>query len=129
MDFKQLLAEYSDTVGWFYCEGKQINYSVMQRNDNDYDLRYLLGGSYNTAGSLFADFCCGEIGKTSNYIIYGHNMNNGTMFSSLLKYISQSYYDEQPVLYLYTPECEYKIELMTGFVYKPTGDVYKTNQT
>lgn len=56
-------------------------------------------------------------------------MKNGTMFSSLTKYKSQSYYDEHPVLYLYTPEGDYKIELIAGFVSKPTGEVYNTVQT
>ena len=129
IDFDQLLAQYPNAVGWLYCEGTPINYPVMQSDDNDYYLRRLPDGTYNTAGSLFADYRCGEIGETNNYIIYGHNMKNGTMFSCLTKYKSQSYYDEHPVLYLYTPEGDYKIELIAGFVSKPTGDVYNTNQT
>lgn len=129
IDFEQLLAKYQNAVGWLYCEGTPINYPIMQSDDNDYYLRRLPDGTYNTAGSLFADYRCGEIGETNNYIIYGHNMKNGTMFSSLTRYKSQSYYDEHPVLYLYTPEGDYKIELIAGFVSKPTGDVYNTNQT
>lgn len=126
IDFDQLLAQYPNAVGWLYCEGTPINYPVMQSDDNDYYLRRLPDGTYNTAGSLFADYRCGEIRETNNYIIYGHNMKNGTMFSSLTKYKSQSYYDEHPVLYLYTPEGNYKIELIAGFVSKPTGEVYNT---
>lgn len=129
IDFEQLTAKYPDVVGWLYCEGTPINYPVMQSDDNDYYLRRLPDGTYNTAGSLFADYRCGEIGETNNYIIYGHNMKNGTMFSSLTKYKSQSYYEEHPVLYLFTPEWEYKIELIAGFVSKPTGEVYKTEQS
>lgn len=129
IDFDQLLARYPNAVGWLYCEGTPINYPVMQSDDNDYYLRRLPNGTYNTAGSLFTDYRCGEIGETNNYIIYGHNMKNGTMFSSLTKYKSQSYYDEHPVLYLYTPDGNYKIELIAGFVSKPTGEVYNTNQT
>lgn len=129
IDFDQLLAQYPNAVGWLHCEGTPINYPVMQSDDNDYYLRRLPNGTYNTAGSLFADYRCGEIGETNNYIIYGHNMKNGTMFSSLIKYKSQSYYDKHPVLYLYTPEGAYKIELIAGFVSKPTGEVYNTNQT
>ena len=128
IDFEQLTAKYPDVVGWLYCEGTPINYPVMQSDDNDYYLRRLPDGTYNTAGSLFADYRCGDIGETSNYIIYGHNMKNGTMFSSLTKYKSQAYYDEHPVLYLFTPEADYKIELIAGFVSKPTGDVYNTEQ-
>lgn len=126
IDFDQLLAQYPDTVGWLYCEGTPINYPVMQSDDNDYYLCRLPDGTYNTAGSLFADYRCGEIGETNNYIIYGHNMKNGTMFSSLTKYKSQSYYDEHPMLYLFTPEANYKIELIAGFVSKPTGKVYSS---
>lgn len=129
IDFEQLLTQYPDVVGWLYCEGTPINYPVMQSDDNDYYLRRLPDGTYNTAGSLFADYRCGEIGETNNYIIYGHNMKNGTMFSSLTKYKSQSYYDEHPVMYLYTPNGDYRIELIAGFVSKPTGDVYSANQT
>lgn len=129
VDFQQLLAQYPNAVGWLYCEGTPINYPVMQSDDNDYYLRRLPDGTYNTAGSLFADYRCGELGESNNYIIYGHNMKNGTMFSSLTKYKSQSYYDEHPVLYLYTPEGNYQIELIAGFVSKPTGKIYNTNQT
>ena len=129
IDFEQLLARYPNVVGWLYCEGTPINYPVMQSNDNDYYLRRLPGGTYNTAGSLFADYRCGEIGETNNYIIYGHNMKNGTMFSSLTKYKSQSYYDEHPTLHLLTPDGDYTIELIGGFVSNPTGDVYHTDLT
>ena len=129
IDFEQLLAKYPDAVGWLYCEGTTINYPVMQSNDNNYYLRRLPDGTYNTAGSLFADYRCGDIGETNNYIIYGHNMKNGTMFSSLTKYKYQSYYDEHPALYLFTPEGNYKIEPIAGFVSKPTGEVYNTEQT
>lgn len=53
-------------------------------------------------------------------------MKNETMFSSLTKYKSQSYYNEHPVLYLFTPGGNYKIELIAGFVSKATGEVYNT---
>ena len=129
IDFEQLLAQYPNAVGWLYCEGTPINYPVMQSDDNDYYLRRLPDGTYNTAGSLFADYRCGKIGETNNFIIYGHNMKNGTMFSSLTKYKTQSYYDEHPVLYLYTPVGDYRIELIAGFVSRPTGEVYNTDQT
>lgn len=56
-------------------------------------------------------------------------MKNGTMFSSLTKYKSQSYYDEHQVLFLFTPDANYKIELIAGFVSKPTGTVYNAEQT
>lgn len=126
VDFEKLTAEYPDTVGWLYCEGTPINYPVVQGKDNLRYLRRLPDGSYNAAGSLFADYRCKEVAASGNYIIYGHNMKNGSMFGTLVRYKSQNYYDEHPTLYYLTPERTFRIELIAGFVTKSTGEVYNT---
>lgn len=126
VDFEKLTAEYPDTVGWLYCEGTPINYTVVQGKDNLRYLRRLPDGSYNAAGSLFADYRCKEVAASGNYIIYGHNMKNGSMFGTLVRYKSQNYYDEHPTLYYLTPERTFRIELIAGFVTKSTGEVYNT---
>lgn len=126
VDFEKLTAEYPDTVGWLYCEGTPINYPVVQGKDNLRYLRRLPDGSYNAAGSLFADYRCKEVAASGNYIIYGHNMKNGSMFGTLVRYKSQNYYDEHPTLYYLTPERTFRIELIAGFVTKSTGEVYDT---
>lgn len=126
VDFEKLTAEYPDTVGWIYCEGTPINYPVVQGKDNLRYLRRLPDGSYNAAGSLFADYRCKEVAASGNYIIYGHNMKNGSMFGTLVRYKSQNYYDEHPTLYYLTPERTFRIELIAGFVTKSTGEVYNT---
>jgi sortase B len=46
------------------------------------------------------------------------------MFEPLLKYRKQSYYDSYPVIYLLTPEQNYKLELFSGFVTTMESDVY-----
>ena len=126
VDFEKLTAEYPDTVGWIYCEGTPTNYPVVQGKDNLRYLRRLPDGSYNAAGSLFADYLCKEVAASGNYIIYGHNMKNGSMFGTLVRYKSQNYYDEHPTLYYLTPERTFRIELIAGFVTKSTGEVYNT---
>lgn len=126
VDFEKLTAEYPDTVGWLYCEGTPINYPVVQSKDNLRYLRRLPDGSYNAAGSLFADYRCKEVAASGNYIIYGHNMKNGSMFGTLVRYRSQNYYDEHPTLYYLTPKRTFRIELIAGFVTSPAGEVYDT---
>jgi sortase B len=51
-----------------------------------------------------------------NTVIYGHNMKDGSMFSSLTKYKEQGYYERLPTMALYTPEGDYTIELFAGVV-------------
>lgn len=127
VDFTSLLEQNSDVVGWIYCRDTPINYPVVQAEDNDRYLRRDLNGKYLVSGTVFVDYRNGEIGEDANYIVYGHNMKDGSMFSSLAKYKEQSYYDEHPILYYLTPEEDYKIELYAGLVVKRDALIYVPN--
>lgn len=127
VDFSSLLEQNDDIVGWIYCPDTPINYPVVQAEDNDRYLRRDLNGKYLVSGTVFVDYRNGEIGEDANYIVYGHNMKDGTMFSSLAKYKEQSYYDEHPILYYLTPSGDYKIELYAGIVVKRDALIYVPN--
>lgn len=127
IDFNSLLDKNKDIVGWIYCQDTPINYPVAQAENNEYYLRRDLNGKYLVSGTVFVDHRNGTIGKDINYIVYGHNMKDGTMFSSLAKYKEQSYYDEHPILYFLTPTADYKIELYAGIVVKRDTLIYVPN--
>ena len=127
VDFTSLLEQNSDVVGWIYCQYTPINYPVVQTEDNDRYLRRDLNGKYLVSGTVFVDYRNGEIGEDANYIVYGHNMKDGSMFSSLEKYKEQAYYDEHPILYYLTPDEDYKIELYAGLVVKRDALIYVPN--
>ncbi|MDD4774400.1 MAG: class B sortase, partial [Eubacteriales bacterium] len=65
--------------------------------------------------------------EDNNTIIYGHNMLNGTMFSDLLRYRKQSYYDSHPAMKLYTPQGNYDILLFSGYMTTDKSDSYTLN--
>lgn len=127
VDFDSLLARNDDVVGWLYCPDTVINYPVVQGENNDQYLRRDLDGKYLHSGTLFADYRNDALGKDSNYIIYGHNMKNGTMFNILTKYKEQAYYDQHPVMYYLTPKGNYKLELFAGLVIKRDDKIYVPN--
>ena len=124
VNFDLLLAENSDVVGWLYCEDTPINYPVMRSLDNEDYLHRDLNGKYLYSGSLFVDYRCSAVDTGGNYIIYGHNMKNDTMFGTLDEYKKQGYFDEHPVFYYLTPEGDYKVELFAGLVTKSDSEVY-----
>lgn len=126
VDFNALTQENSDIVGWIYCPDTPINYPVVRGKDNNQYLRADLNGKYLVSGTIFTDYRNGEVGADPNYIVYGHNMKNATMFGTLVKYKEQSYYDSHPVLYFLTPEANYIIELSAGAVVKRDSDIYQT---
>lgn len=124
VDFSVLKQENKDIVGWLYLEDSPINYPVVQSNDNDYYLRRLINGEYNIAGSLFMDYRNAPNLEDNNTIIYGHNMKNNTMFGSLQEYKNQDYYDNHKVMYYFTPDKNYIVELFTGYTISVESDIY-----
>ncbi len=93
-NFKALLKLCEDGVGYIYQDDTVVSYPILQAEDNDKYLRHLMNGEYNVAGSLFVDYAFEE-GLNSRYsIIYGHNMDDGSMFGTLTKYKDEEYYKE-----------------------------------
>ena len=125
VDFEALKSQCEDIVGWIYCPDTVINYPVVQCDDNFYYLHRLINGNYNSSGSIFVECLCPKNFAAENTIIYGHHMNDGTMFASLVNYTYQDYYDQHPVLYLITPERNYRVEIFSGYVTEATSDTYR----
>ena len=125
VDFEKLKQENNDIVGWIYSENTPINYPIVQSKDNNYYLRRLVTGEYNTAGSLFMDYRNNPNIEDSNTIIYGHNMKNATMFGTLQKYRNQEYYDNHKIMYYFTPEKNYIVRLFAGFTESVESSLYQ----
>lgn len=94
--YKQLFIENDDMVGWLNMDAVGIDYPVMQTpGDNEYYIRRGFDGLYSMAGSLFLDENCRLYDPaTANWIIYGHNMTDGSMFAGLLYYADPEFYKE-----------------------------------
>ncbi len=60
-------------------------------------------------------------------IIYGHHMDNGTMFQNLMGYKGQSFYDEHPTARLCTPGNAYTVEFFAGYVAGVDGDAWQVD--
>lgn len=125
VDFDALKEQNADVVGWIYCEDTRINYPVVQGSDNDFYLHRFIDGSYSGSGTIFLDCLCPSDFSGRHSILYGHNMNDGSMFASIRNYRDASYYDEHPIMYLNTPTQNYKIEIFAGDVVSAfESDIY-----
>lgn len=91
-EYEALYAENSDTIGWLKIDGTGIDNVVMQAPDEiDKYLHTDFYGNYSYRGCLFVDEQC-DVLRSDNIIVYGHNMNDGSMFGSLLYYTSKDFY-------------------------------------
>lgn len=99
----ELISMNSECFGWISISGTNINYPVMHTPSNPQ--KYLnrnFYGEYSFSGIPFMDSRCSA--DSTNLIIYGHHMNNGTMFADLSNYTSSTYRDEHPIVVLETNE-------------------------
>lgn len=122
VDWDLLRSQNSDVIGWLYDPGGSISYPVMQTGDNEFYLHRGWDKQPNTAGSLFADPTAQAGVVHSNFIIWGHNMKDGSMFASLQKYVDQSYYEQHPTMYYLTPTQNYRVELIAAHIVEGTLD-------
>lgn len=124
IDFTRIHALSEDAAAWIYSPGTIINYMVARGEDNEYYLHHLVNGAYANGGTPFMDYRCAADFSDWNTVIYGHNMNNGTMFAELTNYSDQAYFEEHPVMYLYVPGKRYKLELIAGYTAKAADRIY-----
>lgn len=126
VDFDALRELNPDVVAWIrFEEPAVINYPVVQGKDNEEYLHKTFKGYENTVGTIFVnagnqpDFC------DRNTIIYGHYMNNGTMFHKLEEYEEKEFWETHPCFYLYTPDgAEIKYHIYAAGVVKDTSESF-----
>ena len=81
--------------------------------------------SFNGAGCIFLDAYCASDFSDRHSILYGHHMNDGSMFYDLMGYKDQSFYEERPVALFVTPTAYYKIQFFSGYVAHITENAWK----
>lgn len=110
IDFEGLRANNEDIVAWIQIPGIGVDYPVVQGEDNEHYLHYTFDGKENIAGSIFLDYRNRADFTDRKVILYGHNMQDGSMFRHLEKYQDKDLKEEQGRLILYLPdktlECE-----------------------
>ena len=116
IDFQFLRTQNPDLVGWIGTDGEEINYPLVRGKDNEFYLNHLFTREKNKLGSIFMDYRNQADFLDRNTIIYGHNMKDGSMFSSLINYKNEAYYQVHPTLPIFTPNGNYQIEFFAGFV-------------
>lgn len=97
--YRSLYEQNADMIGWLRIEGTGIDLPVVQTpGDNEHYLRRGFDGLYATGGTLFLDEQCSvdPDAPTANWLIYGHNMADGSMFGELTRYRDKAFWQAHP---------------------------------
>lgn len=129
--FQGLYKQNSDFFGWVKIDGTNINYPVMfTPRDSQYYLHRNFQKKEENRGIPFLDGKT-DTERSSNYIVYGHSMKDGTEFADLLHYQSKRYFQEHPVIHFDTvyQMGEFRIiGVLLTKVFNENEDVFKYYQ-
>ena len=113
--YADVYAQNSDLVGWISIPGTRIDYPVMQTKDNpNFYLKHAFDKSYSSYGVPYMQENC-DVGISDNLVLYGHHMNNGSMFSDLCKYESEDFYQEHKTIRFDTLDSFGEYEVIAAF--------------
>lgn len=98
--YHTLLSVNKEVVGWITIPDTAIDYPLLQHVDNNYYLSYDLNNELSVYGSIYIDHRNSPSLHNQNTLIYGHNMNNGSMFHDLLRFKEEDFFTSHPYLYI-----------------------------
>ena len=92
--YSQLHKENPDFAGWIQIPDTTIDYPVMYvKDDNETYLHANFKKEYDAGGVPFIDGYCSLEPVSDNLIIYGHHMNDNSMFQPLMNYKDKKFCD------------------------------------
>lgn len=126
IDFAALLEINPETKGYLFIKDF-MEYPFVQGTDNDTYLHTLLNGEYNPSGTLFIDYTIPEGIDARNCIIYGHNMDDGSMFGPLFRYSDPEFFEEHKDVHIFTPDHHYLYRAVAVYTADVDGFTYTTS--
>lgn len=125
MDFAALREVNSDVLGWILIPNTVISYPLVQGDDNQYYLKHTWKKWTSAVGAIFLEYQNSPDFSDFNTIIYGHRMNNGSMFASLKNYKKQSYWAAHPYVYITDDNGSHKYEIFAAYEVSTAGTTYQ----
>ncbi len=125
-----LLTVNDDTVGWLKVNNTNVDYPVVQAEDNKYYLDYNYNHEEDRDGWIYMDYRNDPVNLSKNTIIYGHNRYySGVMFGTLYKTVYKSWYgkEENQIIEFDTLYGTMKWQVFSVYKLPKTTDYLKVN--
>lgn len=113
--YQKLYQENNDLAGWLAIAGTEIDYPVMQCEDDEYYLHHNFFKEKDKYGCLYVREIADLDTPGTNFIIYGHNMQDGCMFGNLDHYKEEGYFREHPLISFDTLSEEREYMVLASF--------------
>lgn len=115
VDFTKLKKKNSDTVAYIHIDSTNINYPIVQTDNNDYYLTHAFDKTNNSAGWVYMDYRNSFDPLSDNLIIYGHGRIDNTVFGSLKKTLTKEWQSKKEnfIVNISTPNNNYLYQIFS----------------
>lgn len=105
VDFEKLWEINPEIYAWIEIPGTSVAYPIVQSaSDNSYYLNHTIEGMAGYPGSIYTEGINSKDFQDFNTMIYGHDMEDGSMFGGLHQFEDSEYLKNHETLIIYTPE-------------------------
>lgn len=122
---KSLSEINSDYKFWLNVNNTNINYPVVQCDNNSFYLKHDFYKQNSSSGAIFMDYRDNQ--ESQNTILYGHNMRNKTMFNNLLKFKDEAFFNQNNKIKVMKDDQEYIYEVFSAYTTEGNDDYLITN--
>lgn len=99
-----------DVRAWLTVDGTNIDYPLLQGQDNAKYVNTNVYGEFSLSGSLFLDYRNAPDFSDGYSLVYGHHMDAAAMFGELAYFLQPDYFEQHKTGTLYLPDKTYQIE-------------------
>lgn len=116
LKYAKLYAENQDFVGYLSADGVNLNLPIVQTDNDEEYMKKNFYGKSTKYGCPFVTHLNNIRELDMNTVIFGHHMNDGTVFGALDKYKSIEGFKKAPVITFNTLNKDYKWKIIAAFV-------------
>lgn len=128
IDFDYLKKSNPDIFAWINIPGTAVDYPVVQHpTDDSYYLKHGPEGMYSAYGCPYIELSDSGSFLEFNTVIYGHNMNDGSMFASLHDFENKDFFEKHREIVIYTTEHMFTYEVFAAVMYSDAHIPYYFN--
>jgi len=112
---EELHNDNNDVVAWIEIPDTNVNYPVLQTDDNSYYLTHNYKKEYSERGSIYLNKDVDLQAPSHNFLIYGHRNKNGAMFEDVFKYSKKNFYESHKKIKFTTLTEDSEYEILSAF--------------
>lgn len=116
LDWDALHEQNEDIYAWIYVPDTTVDYPVLQHpTDNSYYLNYNMDGTKGYPGCIYTEDFNSKDFSDIHTVIYGHNLKDKTMFSSLHNFEDKELLSEDHYIFIYTQDYVFVYRIFAAY--------------